>query len=201
MSRKSRNLDAKKKKIIYCEGESEEAYFNMLGRKYSSSNVEIVCFKKGELSCIKDAITHIEKNKKTEFEKYIAIDADKMSNVCIDQCYKLCRDNDITILFSNVCFEVWILSHYIKLNIDQECTKDWLYSMLESKMDIESYPRFKGNDYDPYIWDDIQQACLNIEKLNEEYREQGGGGNLKYHNPFTSISGKVLKSIFDTNVL
>ena len=28
MSRKSRNLDAKKKKIIYWEGESEEAYFN-----------------------------------------------------------------------------------------------------------------------------------------------------------------------------
>lgn len=46
MSRKSRNLDAKKKKIIYCEGESEEAYFNMLGRKYGSSNVEIVCLKK-----------------------------------------------------------------------------------------------------------------------------------------------------------
>lgn len=200
MGRKSRNLNTKKQKIIYCEGKSEKAYFDMLRRKYNSSNVEIECLEEGELNCIKDAITHIEKEKKTKFEKYIAIDADKMSNIDIDQCYKLCKENDIKILFSNVCFEVWILSHYIKLNADQECTANWLYSKLKLKMDIESYQRFKGDDYTNYIYDNIQQACSNIEKLNEEYKKQGIV-NLKYHNPYTSISYEVLKNIFDTNVL
>ena len=200
MPRKSLQLSIKKPKIIYCEGESEESYFKMLRKRYRSNNVEIISLGRGQNGCVIGAISHIKTNKKENFEKYIVFDADAMTNNQIDQCFNLCKKNNINILFSNVCFEVWILSHYIKLNTDQKCTKAWLYSLLESKMNIKSYPNFKGNDYSPYIQDNIQQACSNVEKLSKEYREQGVV-DLRYHNPFTFISDEVLKSIFDTDVL
>lgn len=206
MPRKSLQEESKKKKFIYCEGKSEVSYFNMLKRKYNSVNIEIVCIGEGKIKCVEDTIARIEayknnhKREKGKIENYVVLDADKMQHEDIDACYSLCKENNITILFSNVCFEVLILSHYIKLSADQECTTEWLHNKLESNMGIDSYQRFKGDDYSPYIFDNIQHACSNIEKLNKEYNEQGIF-DLKYHNPFSSISGEVLKDLFDTKIL
>lgn len=95
---------------------------------------------------------------------------------------------------------MWILSHYITLKAAQNCTHNWLYTELQSKMGINSYQKFKGGDYSEFISDYVQKACLNADKLRKEYTIKGIT-NLRYCNPVTFISDSILKEIFDVDVL
>ena len=60
MTRKKKNLPVKKKKVIYCEGDSERAYFKMLKRKYHGKLIKIKCVGEGAVGCVRSAISDTE---------------------------------------------------------------------------------------------------------------------------------------------
>lgn len=192
MGRSRKNIPVKKIKFIYCEGESEEKYFYMLNQKYNGSNIKIKNLGKGQLEFVNDVIKHHKYDQADEV--YAAFDADDMDNQEIDKCFKQCSINGINILFSNVCFEVWLLLHYEYFNMDY--TRDILYQKLEKHMELNiKYTDFKGQSYVPYLMDKVNQAIQNISKLST------GNNYNKYSNPYSTIDDRILKKIFDTPVL
>lgn len=195
MTRKKKNLPVKKKKVIYCEGKCEAVYFTMLKRKYQGGKlIKIKSVNEGADGCVRLAINDTEKDIS---KKYVVCDVDDHTNQDIDSLLKMCKKHKIDILFSNVCFEVWILSHYEPLSSDVSLEREELYRRLENHMNIESYVRFKGNKYDDYLYDKVQIAARNVDLL----RTKIAGDNPQYCNPYTSISGDLLKEIFDTQNL
>ncbi|WP_283596390.1 RloB family protein [Ligilactobacillus aviarius] len=191
MGRSRKNIPVKKIKFIYCEGESEEKYFYMLNQKYNGSNIKIKNLGKGQLEFVNDVIKHHKYDKADEV--YAAFDADDMNNQEIDKCFKQCSINGINILFSNVCFEVWLLLHYEYFDMDY--TRDILYQKLEKHMKLNKYTDFKGQSYVPYLMDKVNQAIQNINKLSTSDNYN------KYSNPYSTIDDRILKKIFDTPVL
>lgn len=195
MTRKKKNLPVKKKKVIYCEGDSEEAYFKMLKRKYHGGKlIKIKCIGEGADGCVRFAINDTENGVS---KKYVVCDVDDHTNQDIDSLLRMGKKHKINILFSNVCFEVWVLSHYELLSSDVNLERGELYRRLENHMNIENYIKFKGNKYDDYLYDKVQIAARNIDLL----RTKIVGDNPQYNNPYTSISGNRLKEIFDTQNL
>lgn len=195
MTRKKKNLPVKKKKVIYCEGDCEASYFKMLKRKYHGGKlIKIKSVNEGADGCVRFAINDTEKSVS---KKYVVCDVDDHTNQDIDSLLKMSKKHKIDILFSNVCFEVWILSHYESLSSDVSLERGELYRRLENHMDIENYVRFKGNKYDDYLYDKVQIAARNVDLL----RTKINGDNPQYCNPYTSISGDLLKEIFDTQNL
>lgn len=195
MTRKKKNLPVKKKKVIYCEGDSERAYFKMLKRKYHGGKlIKIKCIGEGAIGCIRYAVNDTENGIS---KKYVVCDADDYTNQQIDSIIRTCKRHKIKILFSNVCFEVWILSHYEQLSSDVNFKREELYYRLENHMGVEDYVEFKGGKYDDYLYDKVQTAVRNVELLRTKIAKD----NPQYNNPYTSISEDLLKEIFDTQNL
>lgn len=87
MSRRSKQLEFKPLIAIYCEGDSEKVYFEMLKRKYHASNVRLKRFLsiqwelKGYHCCTEHRVKlkRYPKIKKID-QAYVIFDRDDLSN-------------------------------------------------------------------------------------------------------------------------
>ena len=92
MSRKSRNKPLSKVITIYCEGESEVAYFKMLGRKYRKSKtihtdkLKVKSLDANGISILEEAYRQESNKGKKSEEVYVAFDRDKMSDNEVAKC-------------------------------------------------------------------------------------------------------------------
>ncbi len=135
--RKSKKLNLRPPVRIYCEGKTEENYFNMLKQKYHQANVSInsrYSIKVKAMARSGMALLHgvLEDPKLNIQDKiYLVFDLAKKSKY------------DITILFSNICFEVWILMHFEP--VTAAYTRPQFFSKLSGKQYFnEEYSRNKG---------------------------------------------------------
>lgn len=117
--RSSRNIPTKPVIAIYCEGDSEKAYFEMLRRKYHGVNVHAVKLNiksVGSLGfkLIESAIsTNKNLSRKSTVDKtYVIFDRDSLTDSDLIKCSKLALKNNIEIMFSSINFEIWILLHF-----------------------------------------------------------------------------------------
>ncbi|OAQ08831.1 hypothetical protein A3O17_04865 [Ligilactobacillus aviarius] len=190
MGRKSKLKKLKSQKYILCEGKSEEKYFSMLKRKYRRNLIKIKCVDCGN----KKILTEAAKLKKTHLngEIYVAFDADEMSKVDIEWCKQYAQRNNLHLIFSNVCFEVWILLHYEYFI--SNLSKQVLFHKIADKMEISNYEKFKGERYDRWLYDRVNVAASNADKLRDNNPEL-------YQNPYTDLGRKKLMTLFDTEKL
>jgi hypothetical protein len=62
-------------------------------------------------------ITDFSKNKEIEFQKkYLLLDKDEITNSDFEKILSLAKKENIIVLFSNPCFEVFLLLHYKEFN-------------------------------------------------------------------------------------
>lgn len=165
---------------ILCEGESEKQYFTMLKQKYRLANikVKIVAADLSGKSLVEKAVkfgkyNHLDKT-------YVVFDRDEHSKDELRKCAKLARKNDITIMFSSIDFEIWILMHFE--SVTRSYTRDELVQKLSKTSYFnQDYSRFKGNSYREYIFDKVQNAVDHADKLYQK--------NYDWINddPFTNI--------------
>lgn len=163
-----------------CEGESEEAYLNMLKQKYRLPNVKIkvVAADLSGESLIKKAIEtmnyhHVKRG-------YVIFDRDEHKFPELQRCKKLADNNNISIIFSSVDFEIWILMHF------EPVTRSYTRKELEKKLSGKNYfntnyKTFKGNSYQKFLFDKVQYAVDNATKL---YKTKD---NWITDDPFTNI--------------
>lgn len=125
MARKSRQIPYKKIIAIYCEGDSEKAYFEMLRRKYNSSNVHVHSPKLAitsvglsGMSLLKKANQKMQRLKSNEHAEmiYVVFDRDSLKQDEIASCQKFALQHNMSIIFSNVNLEIWILMHFQPVN-------------------------------------------------------------------------------------
>lgn len=196
MSRKRGNK--KKRPIIgiYCEGKSEEQYFKILSQKYNARNVHsqklnIKSLGESGEKLITEAKLKGKNNNESKI--YVVFDRDDKSIGDIQRCEKLAKRNKITILFSSISFEIWILMHFEP--VMHSYTRKQLVNKLSTKKYFnQDYQKFKGSSYRPYLYNKIQQAEENAEKLEQIHK------NMDRDDPFTNIH-KYLKEIFNVDIL
>lgn len=123
----------------------------------------------------------------------MVFDRDDKSIGDIQRCEKLAKRNKITILFSSISFEIWILMHFEP--VMRSYTRKQLVNKLSTKKYFnQDYQKFKGSSYRPYLYNKIQQAEENAEKLEQIHK------NMDRDDPFTNIH-KYLKEIFNVDIL
>lgn len=200
MVRKSKGKKIKKVTMIFCEGETEKYYFDMLKRKYSSGNVipiksEVVSGNSWVL--VENAVTKMNAEKhRYDFEQvYVVYDKDNESHSDIEKALKMAKENNIITLYSNQCFEYWVLLHYKESSNSN--TSDQLYKLLEKEMELDSsYSNIKGQEVSTYLVDKIHIAFNNAQKLNIS---ENININIS-KNPYTNIHHHI-KNIFNTEKL
>jgi len=198
--RKSKGKKIKKVTMIFCEGETEKYYFDMLKRKYSSGNVipiksEVVSGNSWVL--VENAVTKMNAEKhRYDFEQvYVVYDKDNESHSDIEKALKIAKENNIITLYSNQCFEYWVLLHYKESSNSN--TSDQLYKLLEKEMELDSsYSNIKGQEVSTYLVDKIHIAFNNAQKLNIS---ENININIS-KNPYTNIHHHI-KNIFNTEKL
>lgn len=186
--------------MIFCEGETEKHYFDMLKRKYSSGNVipiksEVVAGNSWVL--VENAIAKMSAEKhRLNFEKvYVVYDKDNESYSDIQKALKIAKDNNIITLYSNQCFEYWVLLHYKELSSSN--TNEELYKKLRKEMKLTcSYSDIKGEEVATYLVDKIHIAFNNAQKLSIS---DDVNTNIS-KNPYTNIHHHI-KNIFNTDKL
>ena len=106
--------------LIVCEdGKSSPGYFKRLRHKLGLSSVHVeVCGK--ECGSAPLSVVDFAKEKKESVKTSTVIDEydeifcviDKDQHETLDRAYNKARDNDLTIILSNPCFEYWYVLHF-----------------------------------------------------------------------------------------
>lgn len=195
MPRKSKNLPYRKIIAIYCEGASEAQYFEMLKTKYHRSNVHIHHSSKVTITSVglsgmpllekvKRKVSHLPKNQQAE-KAYVVFDRDQLSPESIKKCQVFAANNDISIIFSNVNLEIWILMHFI--NVTKPYTAQELYTILSGPQYFNTnYQHFKGKSYDNILADRIKTAMTHADSLQKKYN-----GCWYLNNPCTNMNTAI----------
>lgn len=200
MGRKRKGISYKKIIAIYCEGESEKCYLEMLKRKYHSSNVHTEKINISEeglggLSLLKKALQkskRLSKGQKAD-KVYVVFDRDSIKRDELVQCQSFAKKNEITIIFSSINIEIWILMHFQSVNRSYSAKE--LNRILSGKDFFNTdYAEFKGNPYDDVLFDRVKTAMLNAESLQKR-----NSGDWLERDPYTNIN-KYIPEIFDTEI-
>ena len=112
--------------MIFCEGETEEAYLRLIKRKYSAVNIKSklkvkTCRRQGE-ALVEYAVSCIRSMGKAERDNYdlfyVMYDKDEQTTESIENAVRCAQRHrpEIKTIFSNECFELWLLLHFEEVN-------------------------------------------------------------------------------------
>lgn len=198
--RKSKKLDLRPIIRIYCEGKTEENYFNMLKQKYHQSNVsvnsrysiKVKSMARSGMALLHDVLEDPKLNKQDKI--YLVFDHDEHTPQELLECFDQAKKSryDITILFSNICFEVWILMHFEP--VTAAYTRKQLFAKLSGKKYFnEEYSRNKGQKIN-ILRDRISTAVKNANRISSPSDEST---KIIKKDPYTNVN-LYLKDIFQT---
>jgi hypothetical protein len=143
----------------------------MLKRKYNGSTVSVkVLNKHGQkgTKLVSEAISWLSVHKKFSGEVYFCFDDDSQSQEGLVKSLRLAKRHHIQIIYSKICFEVWLLLHF------QEATslvpwleKRWLFDSLSTKLEVDHYEKLKSTDFTVNYEDKIIAANFNCQLLTK----------------------------------
>lgn len=182
--------------LIATEGrnKTEKTYFREFNRMMNGIKITIAT---GNNT---DPVGIVEDAKKTADNKGIdAASGDKLYAVFdtdfdkiqqIQEARSIARENDINVILSNPCFEVWILLHFqysthpFRSNneVFDELIKEW----PEYKKNISSFQSIQNKR---------ETAITNAEKLIEFHQKSSTKPEIEYLNPATEVHELVKEII------
>lgn len=120
INRTSQNRNSYPLILIICESrETEPNYFKALCEYYKLTSVRIMNGVKGDShSALKAALRKIERDK-IKFDEYDEIwfvfdHEDESRHQIYEKTIKECEEKKIKVAWSNPCFELWFLLHFVK---------------------------------------------------------------------------------------
>ena len=195
---KSRNKIATKKLappnyLIICEGkETEPNYFNGLKQKISEkfgdriSVVPAIKVKGTGLnteSLVKYTRQYINKSPKVYGQVWVVFDKDDYTDVQFNNAIKL---NEYNSAWSNPNFEIWLLSHFKKVN--NQLSKDDSLKELKKEFKKANLGDYLKNDKEIFekVTNDnrLETAILNCKEMYEKLKNIS---NQASKNPCTTI--------------
>ena len=197
-----RNLRPIKENIyISCEGDAEEAYLNGLKKRYSKFATIKISNSSPRTSAL-DVVKNLKKKYKNEYTrkdlKYCIFDCDDNSSEQLEQALQLANNEHAKIIFSNPCFEIWLLWHY-ENNLRFQSSREDLKRRIETYIRPE-YWKFKENPnlYD-FVRDNTSEAVLNYEHRRLELAQDGLAEYSIESNPYTNFND-LLTQLIDIEV-
>ena len=177
--------------LIVVEGESEQLYFeglkSRLPREYARQvNIKIEKAKPGDaLTFVRSAI---KKKRLLDIANvYVVFDYDNFKN--IDKAFELARKNDIKVIFSKVCFELWLLLHFEYTTASFNKCDDLIKNRLNKYIDYA-----KAGDYDAF-YSNLHQALKNTQRLRNWIQENYTNAPLWSLPTYTNID-LLVKEVF-----
>lgn len=200
-NRRKSTRELNKKVMIYCEGETEKQYFDMLSKKYSKTTVTSkrisvktkVMGNKNPLNLVKEAIRTLEHDRRKNHIDlaYVVFDNDDHSDGEISEAMQLAERNKLEVIYSNTAFDLWILLHFEP--VYRYMTKQNIYDKLTEKFNVVSYQNeLKGKDLSKFIEDLVIVAFKNAERVIADGNKVR---NCIKVNPFVNLH-KHLKRIY-----
>ena len=180
--------------LIGAEGhnKTEKIYFNEVFRNKKKYRVRFTSSTETDpVGIVESTIRYIE-NEELDLEHgdmafcTIDTDTDKSKQVQIDRAFKLADKNNIKLLLSNPCFEIWFLQHFrysTKYLSNEEVLKELTTYIPEYKK--------KSSVYD-FIEKDQDDAIKRAKQLEKYHAELGIKKNSIECNPSTAVY-KVLE--------
>ena len=182
---------------IFCEGEKTEVYYfkhlrsdlriRKLQIKVNSSD------NKNALGVVNYALNYLNRKRDYLPGDIIAcvFDRDQNSPEDIERAKKLASKKGIEIIFSNPCFEFWILSHF-------ECYKRPLEKdMLKRKL-ISSLGQYNKND--PLLYEKTKERISDAIKFSKEVISMHDNNGVEIisrdSNPSTLVH-QLVEQIYD----
>lgn len=166
----------KKNILIFCEGSTEVCYFDMLNKKYRATrHVDVRAIdtqgKQGE-AMVKYLLHQLKMNPNYKHKQYDSIfaifDKDNLPDKNIIDAHKLAQQNDIKIIFSNECFDLWLLKHYKR--ISGHTNRQSIYKQLTQTLNLtDSYEKYKADNefINKNFFDYVHRAFNNAEHLTD----------------------------------
>ncbi|MDN5342760.1 MAG: hypothetical protein PWP28_1635 [Oceanotoga sp.] len=180
--RKPENKNPNTTFIMFCEGDTEVKYFNSLNNHLKDSNIVITTKKSNKTDCIgihKYAENYKNSNN-NEFDYYFLV-FDKDYN-SFENIEKVMSKKEYKILFSNPCFELWIILHYKLIDKKTDCKE--IIKMI--KKFIPNYSKGQ-NDLFTKLKDKLTIAIENNNKLLDNHCKLYNHKNFIKLNPYTNI--------------
>lgn len=170
--------------LIFCEGFTEENYFNFfkrqIGDKYANIEIEVENAKSNARAVLNYANKFFEDSenisKYKNYEKYLVFDCDAPDDILnvIDEAEK--SEYNYILLVSSLLFEDWLLMHLEEIE-EGELRKTKIAAKLTSQLDLDDYEKHKddegiiakilvGNQ-------NVEKAILNAKSLRSRYEDKG----------------------------
>lgn len=194
MTRQSKSRVKQLKNLLIVDGDTEEQYFKNILQRYnmSAKDVKQVAPSGGNAVTFALSEAHsFESAMRKRYENYyIIIDRDYLSR---DEFERIRREADqrqnVTLIFSNVSFEVWLLAHYQRMTdrpVDANADNAWYRQVLSICLN-EYYKKSNSAQLDKIISSakhPIDTAFNNTSAIQE----------LNYDNQCTNV-GPFLRQL------
>lgn len=185
MPRNKRSLEARSKFYILTNGrETEKNYFDLIKSKKSIFDVKVEYQNSNPVQLVRYASQYLQEANQV----WCVFDIDNNFNDgTLIQAIKLAEETGVQIAYSNIAFEVWLLSHYQKVESSYDNTR------LIRQMDKLLRDELRLNrDYDKsdkellkrYFLPRLDEAIVNSKVIYQrkvKQHEQEYLGNKNYH--------------------
>ncbi|ATR83017.1 hypothetical protein CS390_10880 [Pseudomonas sp. HLS-6] len=191
-----------RKMHIYCEGAKTEPNYitGYIGTLEDRALRNVICIEKTRkntpVELVDVAISQKRNNSTPKGDVFwVVYDREsitKYDDKLHDQAYKRAKDNDINIALTNVCFEQWILLHFIDSSTAYSCFDDLITNSNLKRLIKDTI----GQDYHKASLDifnhlkpNIAQARQRAIRINERALASAQTGRTKPHhlNPYTDM--------------
>ncbi len=178
MARKIKNIKANKEFLIITNGkQSEYNYFSLIKKFKSIYDITVKFENGGPLELVEFAITQSNLEEYNQIWIVFDVDQTHVENKFIP-AIKKAEKNNIKYAFSNIAFEVWLLSHYSKFS-KHSSAKELQNKMDELLKQLKCKSEYTKNDdklLEKYFIEKYQTAVDNSKIVFQT--------KLKHHNEF-----------------
>lgn len=158
MARQSKSRVKQLKNLLIVDGDTEERYFKNILQRYNMSAKDVkrvapsggqaVSFGMNEANSFETAM------RKQYSNYYIIIDRDNISRAEFEHIRREAdQRQNVTLIFSNVSFEVWLLAHYQRMTdrpVDANADNAWYRQVLSIYLN-EHYKKSNSAQLDKII--------------------------------------------------
>ncbi|MFW6046565.1 MAG: RloB family protein [Candidatus Woesearchaeota archaeon] len=155
--------------LIYCEGKTERQYFGYINQYYKGIYITVKEFNDDSPS-LKSLKLYL--STRSDFDYIFIVTDIEDKNLRLDEIKKLINDiegskyENIEVIFSNPCFELWFLLHFKKVNY-HILTKDIKNHLNDSLH--ENYNKSNLSDYFiKMLMKNLSNAIRNNKSIYKE---------------------------------
>ncbi|ANQ50849.2 RloB family protein [Flammeovirga yaeyamensis] len=193
--RRDKTRALRQRVLILCEGaKTEPNYFNSLKQDASKKryltavDVEVYQPKShSPLGLVREAIIK-KKRALTKGNPYetIWLVFDRDYHKHIEEVILMAGENDIRVIISNICFEIWFLLHYEDLDVNKHFLK---CGNVIKHIQQNYVPRYHKNGKNYQQLKETTPLAINRARKMEEVFERGVLSHLKFHErePYTNV--------------